>query len=200
MLPDKLKYERQKGRKDSKLFGFFLSSSLLVVTFAALGVSYFALQNEIPALYKSFLSRNWSKIEGKITKTYTSTKSISAGSSKNPRAATVYVPTVNYSFQVENETFTGERINFSAEEKHFPLQEESKEYLDSFYQVNKNVEVFYNSSNPQESTLSREYVYNSGSYQTGCVCGSIGIFFGVLIWFSIKDLIRIFRKQKNDGK
>jgi len=200
MLPDKLKYERQKGRKDPKLFGFFLFFSLLAATFAALSVSYFALQNEIPALCKSFLSRNWSKTEGRITKTYTAAKFISAGSSKNPRSATVYVPTVNYSFQVENETFTGERINFAAEEKHFPLQEESNEYLDSFYQVNKNVEVFYNSSNPQESTLSWEYVYDSSSYQTGCVCGSMGIFFGVLIWFSIKDLIRIFRKQKNDDK
>jgi hypothetical protein len=196
MLPGKLKYEGQKAGKESKAFGFFLFFSLLVVTFAALGVAYFALHGEIPALYKSFLSRNWSKTEGKITKTYTSAKSIRAGSAKNPSSATVYVPTVNYSFQVGGETFTGERINFAAEEKHFPLQAESKEYLDSHYQVNKNVEVFYNSSNPRESTLSREYVYDSGSYQTGCCCGSIGILFSGLIWFSIKDLIKIFRKQK----
>ena len=200
MLPKKLKYERQKAGKESKAFGFFLFFSLCVVTFAALGVAYFALHAEIPALYKSILSRSWSKTEGKITKTYTSTKSISAGSSKTSRSATVYVPNVNYLFQVENETFTGARINFTGEEKHFRLPEESKEYLDSFYQVNKNVEVFYNPNNPQESTLSREYVYDSGSYQTGCICGSIGIFFGILIWFSIKDLIKIFRKQKNDDK
>ncbi len=200
MLPKKLKYERQKGRKESKAFGFFLFFSLLVVTFAGLTVSYFALHREIPALYKSVLSRSWSKTGGTIIKTFSSTKSVRAGSAKNPRSATVYVPNVNYSFQVGNETFTGERINFAGEEKHFSFEEESKAYLDSRYQINKNVEVFYNPNNPRESSLSREYVYDSGSYQTGCICGSLGIFFGVLLWFSIRDLIKIFRKQKNDDK
>lgn len=200
MLPKKLKYERQKERKESKAFGFFLFFSLLLTSFVGLTVAYFALQGEIPTLYKSVLSRSWSKTEGKIIKTFSSTKSVRTGSAKNPGSRTVYVPSVNYSFQVGSETFTGARINFAAEEKYFTFEAESKEYLDSLYQVNKNVEVFYNSSNPRESTLSREYVYDSGNYQTGCCCGSLGIFFGVLIWFSIKDLIKIFRKQKNDGK
>ncbi len=200
MSPKKLKYERQKERKESKAFGFFLFFSLLVVSCAGLTVAYFALHREIPVLYMSVLSRSWSKTEGKIIKTFSSTKSVRTGSAKNSGSRTVYVPNVNYSFQVEGETFTGAGMNFAAEEKYFTLQAESKEYLDSLYQINKNVEVFYNPSNPWESTLSREYVYDSGSYQTGCCCGSLGIFFGVLIWFSIKDLIKIFRKQKNDGK
>lgn len=200
MLPKKLKYEGLTGRKKPKFFGFFLFFSLLVVTFASLTVSYFSLHREIPALYKSFLSRNWSKTEGRIIKTYTSKKFVSSGSSKNPRSAAVFVPNVNYSFQIENETFTGERINFAGEEKHFSLEEESQQYLNSRYRLNQNVEVFYNPDNPRESALSREYVYDSGSYQAGCCCGSIGIFFGVLLWFSFKDLISIFRKQKNDDK
>ena len=196
MLPKKLKYERQGEKKKSKFFGIFLAFSLLVTSGAALGVSYFALQNEIPALYKSILSRTWTKTGGKITKTFTSTKSVSGGSSKNPRSITVYVPGVNYSFQVGNETFTGSRINFSGEEKYFSLPEESKAYLDSVYQVDQNVEVFYNPNNPQESALSHEYVYKFGDYQAGCCCGSFGILCSLLFWLSIKDLIKIFRKQK----
>jgi|GEM_PF-6463521 len=196
MLSKKLKYERRAGKKDSKFFGIFLAFSMLLTSGAALCVSYFALHEEIPALYKSVLSRSWSKTDGKIVKTYTSTKSVLVGSSKNLRPATVYVPNVNYSFQVGNETFTGGRINYASAAKYFSLQEESREYLDSVYQINKNVEVFYDPHNPQESTLSREYVYKFGDYQAGCCCGSIGILFSLLFWFSIKDLIRIFRKQK----
>jgi hypothetical protein len=200
MLPKKLKYERQTEKKESKFFGLFLACSLLVTSGAALGVSYFALHAEIPALYKSVLSRSWSKTEGKIVRTHTSTKSVPAGSSKNPRSATVYVPNVNYSFEVGNETFTGSRVNFSAEEKYFSLPEESQDHLDAVYQVNKNVEVFYNPNNPQESTLSREYVYKFGDYQAGCCCGSVGILCSLLFWLSIRDLIKIFRKQKNDDR
>ena len=196
MLPKKLKYERRTGKKESKFFGIFLAFSLLLASGAALGVSYFALHNEAAALYKSVLSRSWTKTEGKIVNTYTSTKSVPAGSAKNPRAATVYVPNVNYSFEVGGETFTGSRINFSAEEKYFSLAEESREYLDSSYRTGENVEVFYNPNNPPESALSREYVYKFGDYQAGCCCGSIGILCSLLFWFSIRDLIRIFRKQK----
>ena len=87
-------------------------------------------------------------------------------------------------------------MNFATEEKYFSLAEESREYLDSVYQAGQSVEVFYNPDNPQESTLSREYVYEFGDYQAGCCCGSIGILCSLLFWFSIRDLIRIFRKQK----
>lgn len=194
MLPKKLKYERQSEEKDSKFFSIFLAFSMLLVSAAALGVSYFSLQDELPALYKSMMSRSWSKTEGRIVKTYTSTKSVRTGSAKNPGSATVYVPNVNYSFQVGSAAFTGSRVNFSAEEKYFSLSEESRQYLDSVYQINQTVEVFYNPSDPQESTLSREYVYEFGNYQAGCCCGSIGILCSLLFWFSIKDLIRNFRK------
>jgi hypothetical protein len=200
MPPKKLKYERQTKQKDSKLFSIFLAFSLLVTSGLAFGVSYFSLHNEIPALYKSVVSRGWTKTEGKIVKTYTSTKSVRTGSAKNPGSALVYVPNVNYSFEVGNETFTGSRINFSAEEKYFSLLDESKKYLDSVYQVNQKTEVFYDPNNPQESTLSREYVYQFGDYQAGCCCGSIGILCSLLFWFSIRDLIKTFRKQKNDDR
>jgi len=160
-----------------------------------LSISYFSLQNEIPALYQSILSRSWIKTDGKITKIYTSTKSVTAGSAKNPRSGIVYVPKVNYSFQVGNEILTGERMNFSGEEKHFPLAEESAEYLNSLYQINQTVEVFYHPTNPQESTLSREYVYNFDNYQAGCCCGSLGIFFSLLCWLSFRDLIKYFRAK-----
>jgi len=196
MLPKKLKYERHTGEKESKFFAIFLACSLLVVSGAALGVSYFALHREIPAIYNSILSRSWTQTEGKIVKTYTSTKSVRTGSAKNPRSATVYVPNVNYSFEAGGETFTGSRINFSAEEKYFSLAEESREHLDSVYQTGKNVEVFYNPDNPQESALSREYVYKFGDYQAGCCCGSVGILCSLLFWLSMRDLIKIFRKQK----
>jgi hypothetical protein len=196
MLPKKLKYERHTGKKESKFFGIFLACSLLISSGAALGISYFALHAEIPALYKSLLSRSWTKTDGRIVKTYTSTKSVRAGSAKNPQSATVYVPNADYSFQVGSETFTGRRMNFATEEKYFSLAEESREYLDSVYQAGQSVEVFYNPDNPQESTLSREYVYEFGDYQAGCCCGSIGILCSLLFWFSIRDLIRIFRKQK----
>jgi hypothetical protein len=177
-----------------------LAFSLLLASGLALGVSYFALHGEIPALYKSVLSRSWSKTGGKIVKAQTSTKTVRTGPAKNPRSATVYVPNVNYTFQVGSETFTGGRMNFSAEEKYFPREEESRDYLDSSYPVNKNVEVFYNPNNPRESVLSREYVYEFGDYQAGCCCGSIGILCSLLFWLSIRDLIKIFGKQKNDDK
>ncbi len=196
MLPKKLKYERQNGKKESLLFSIFLFVSMLLVSCFAIGVTYFSLQFELPALYKSVLSRSWTKTEGKITKIYTSTKFVTAGSSKNPRSAMVYVPNVNYSFQMGSDIFTGERINFSGEEKHFPLPAESEEYLNSFYQINKPVEVFYNPHNPQESTLSQAYVYDSSSYQTGCGCGSLGIFFSLLCWLSLRDLIKYVRQRK----
>jgi hypothetical protein len=200
MLPKKLKYERQAGKKESKFFSVFLCLSMLLVTSAALSVSYFSLQNEVPALYRSLLSRSWSQTDGKITKIYTSTKSIRTGSAKNPGSAIVYVPKVNYSFQVGDRLLTGDRMNFSAEEKYFPLEEQSTQYLNSIYQINQKVEVFYNPNDPQESSLSREYVYDSGSYQAGCGCGSLGLLFGLLFWLSLKDLIRILRKQKNDDR
>ena len=185
MLPKKkLKYEKAAGKKESKFFSIFLCLSMLIVTSLALGVSYFSLQNEIPALYRSVLSRSWSKTDGKITKTFNITKSIRTGSAKNPGLAKVYVPKVNYSFQVGNEVLTGDRMNFSGEEKYFSLEEESTRYLTTIYQVNQNVEVFYNPANPQESSLSQEYVYDSSSYQAGCCCGSLGILFGLLFWLS----------------
>ena len=198
MKPGKLKYERQTAKKDSKFFGLFLAFALLLTSCLGLGISYFSLQDELPALYKSLLSRRWSKTEGVIVKTYISTKTVRAGSAKNPGSATVYVPSVDYAFQVGGITFTGSRIDFSAEERYFPLREKSVEYLDSVYQVNRSVEVFYNPSDPRESTLSREYVYNFGNYQAGCCCGSVGILCSLLFWLSVKDLIRIFRKQNDD--
>lgn len=200
MLPKKLKYERHSGKKESKFFGVFLPFSLLLLSVFALSVSYLALRDEMPALYKSILSRSWSKTEGKIIKTYTSTKTVRAGSAKNPTSALVYVPKIDYSFQIGNETFTGSRMNFSGRETYFSLPEQSREYLDSVYRAGQTVEVFYDPNNPQESTLSREYVYAFGDYQAGCCCGSVAVLFSLLFWFSIKDLIKIFRKRKNDDR
>jgi hypothetical protein len=196
MLPKKLEYERQAEKKESKFFSVFLCLTMLLITCLALSISYFSLQNEIPALYQSVLSLRWSKADGKITKIYTSTKSVTAGSAKNPRSATVYVPKINYSFQTGSETLTGERMNFSGEEKYFPLEKESLEYVNSLYQINQTVEVFHHPTNPQESALSREYVYNSDNYLSGCGCGFMGIFFSLLCWLSFRDLIKYFRQKK----
>lgn len=196
MLAKKLKDGRQAGKKESTFFSIFLCFSMLLLTIAAWSVSYFSLQNEIPALYQSVLSWNWSKTDGRITKIFHTTKSVRTGSAKNSGSATVYVPKVNYSFQVGDEVLTGDRMNFAGEEKYFPLEEQSLEYVNSLYQINQTVEVFYHPNYPQESALSREYMYNSDNYQAGCCCGSLGIFFSLLTWLSFRDLIKHFR-QKN---
>jgi hypothetical protein len=196
MPTGKSKDEKRASEQDSAGSVIFLALSLLILSATAFAVAYLSLAKEISPLYRSVLSRTWSRAEGKIVKHTESTKSVRAGSAKNPGSATVYVPKVSYAFQIGGETFTGERMNFTAEEKYFSTVGESREFLASSYPVNANVEVFYDSSDPRESTLSREYVYEFGDYQAGCCCGSLGILFSLLFWLSVKDSIKIFRKRK----
>lgn len=192
------KKKKQNEESESLFFSVLLFASALMLSCLGIGIIYFSLAGEIPALYKSVLSRGWTKTEGKIIKTYNTTKTISigSGSAKNSRSATVFVPTVEYSFQAGDEIFIGSRINFSGEEKYFFWAEESRDYLNASFPVNKNVEVFYNPNNPQESTLSREYVYNSDNYQAGCCCGIVELFFGLITWLSFRDLMKHLRRRK----
>ena len=192
----KLKYKGQNEKRESPLFGIFLLVSMLSVTALGIGVAYFSLAGEMAALYESLRSRGWTKTEGVITKNYNATTRVRAGSAKNPGSALVYVPTVEYTFEAGGETLTGNRINFSAEEKHYVDAAEGLNYLKSSYPVNKRVEVFYNPNNPRESALSREYVYDASSYQAGCGCGIPGLLFGFLSWLSLRDLIKYFRRRK----
>jgi hypothetical protein len=200
MLPDLLKYEREaalgKRNKKSVFSAVFIFVSLLIVTSFALGIAYFSLAKEIPPFFQSVLSKSWSKTGGKVVNTFTSTKSVPGGV-RSIRGGIRYVPNVVYSYRVADTEYRGDIINFSSDIS-FSSQEESDNYLDSYR--NKSVEVFYNSNNPQESTLSREYVYKLDDYQAGCCCGSFGIVFAIMLWFSAKDLIKLFRKQKSGEK
>jgi hypothetical protein len=199
MPPKKLKYERAAGRggqkKESKFFAGFLAVCLLIVTIAALSVAYFSLGKEISPLVQSVLSRGWTKTEGKIIRTFTSTKSVPCGG-RSSRGCVEYAPNVVYLYRVGDTEYQGERINFSAVNT-FDSAEASDDYL-NYYQ-NKTVEVFYNPNNFQESTLSQEYVYKFNDYYAGCCCGSVGIFFGTLFWFSAKDLVKLFRNKKTSN-
>jgi hypothetical protein len=196
MLPKRLKYEREAGHggreKKSVFTSIFISVILLIVCSAALSVAYSALAKEISPLFQSVLSRTWSKTDGRVIKTYTSTKSVPCGG-RNSRGCVEYVPNVVYLYRVGDKEHQGERINFSAVNA-FDSAEASDSYLNSYQ--NKTVEVFYNPNNLQESTLSQEYVYKFNDYYAGCCCGSLGIFFALLLWFSVKDLVKLFRKQK----
>ena len=196
MPPEQLKYEREAGRggrgKKSVFSAVFLSVSLLIVVSLAMGVAYISLAKEISPFFQSVFSRSWSKTEGNVVKTFTSTKSVPCGG-RNIRGCLEYVPNVVYLYRVGDKEYQGERINFSAVNT-FNSKEETDNYLNSY--GNKAVEVFYNPNNPQDSTLSQEYVYKFNDYYAGCCCGSAGLFFAILLWFSVKDLIRLFRKQK----
>jgi len=195
-MPKRFKYEREansgKRNKKSVFSAVFISVSLLIVSSAALSVSYFSLAKEISPFFQSVFSRSWSKTEGNVVKTFTSTESVPCGG-RNSRGCLEYVPNVVYLYRVGDKEYQGERINFSAVNT-FKSKEETDSYLNSY--GDKAVEVFYNPNNVQDSTLSREYVYKFNDYYVGCCCGSAGLFFTVLLWFSVKDLIRLFRKQK----
>ena len=196
MLPKRLKYEREAGRgkrgAKSVSSAVFMSLCLLITSAFALSVAYLALEKEISPLFQSVFSRSWSKTDGKVVRTFTSTKSVPCGG-RNSRGCIKYVPNVVYLYRVGDKEYQGERINFSAVNT-FDSKEASDDYLNHYR--NKTVEVFYSSNNPQQSTLSREYVYKFDDYYAGCCCGSAGIFFGLLLWFSVKDLIKLYRKQK----
>ncbi len=195
-MPKRLKYEREAGRGGRKMKSIssavFMSVCLLVTSSFALSVAYFALAKEISPLFQSVFSRTWSKTDGKVIKTFTSTKLTPAGG-RGQRGGVVYVPNVVYSYRVADKEYQGERINFSAGIS-FSLQEESDNFLNSYR--NQTVEVFYSPNDPQRSTLSQEYVYKFNDYYAGCCCGSVGIFFALIFWFSVKDLIKLLRKQK----
>jgi len=195
-MPNRLKYEREAGRGKQKTksvsFAVFMSVGLLITSSLALGVAYFSLAKEISPLFQSVLSRSWSKTDGKVIKSFPSTKSVSCGG-RYSRGCVEYVPNVVYLYRIGDKEYQGERINFSAVNT-FKSKEDSDSYLNSYR--NQITEVFYNPSDPQQSTLSQKYVYKFNDYYAGCCCGSVGIFFALIFWFSVKDLIKLFRKQK----
>jgi hypothetical protein len=63
----------------------------------------------------------------------------------------VYIPNVIYTYQVEGAEYQGEKINFSAV-NNFNSKEDCDNYLDVYR--NRAVEIFYNTNDPNESTLS----------------------------------------------
>ena len=142
MMPKRFKYEREansgKRNKKSVFSAVFISVSLLIVSSAALSVSYFSLAKEISPFFQSVFSRSWSKTEGNVIKTFTSTKSVPCGG-RNSRGCLEYVPNVVYLYRVGDKEYQGERINFSAVNT-FKSKEETDSYLNSY--GDKAVEVF----------------------------------------------------------
>jgi hypothetical protein len=195
-MPKRLKdgREAKSSKNETKpFFAAFTSISLLILVVIAFSIAFISLGKEISPFTQSVRSRFWSKTDGKVIKTFASTEPISCGGRTSRGSCIVYIPNVVYTYQVEGTKYQGEKINFSAV-NNFNSKEDCDNYLDAYR--NRAVEIFYNSNDPNESTLSREYVYKFNDYYAGCCCGSLGLLFGLMFWLSVKDLIKIFRKQK----
>jgi len=191
MPPNFLKFERETGgdkretgpakKKESTVNIIIIMSVLFIAVAGTLGVSYSTLGTEVYPFYQSVFSRNWLKTEGKVVKTFISTDS--AGK----EGRTIYIPNVVYSFSGAEREYLGDRINFSAKAKAFGSQKDCDNFLNAYR--DKTVEIFYDPNNPQESTLSREYIYKSSDLQGGCCCGSIGLVFALVFCLVLADLL-----------
>lgn len=208
MFPKRLKDKGQgEQEKESKAFQLFLAFSLLLMCVLGLGIAFAALTDEFSPLYQSISSFGWSKTGGKVIKTSFSHETISRrakiptveGGTTISRDGIGCFPNVVYSFKVAGREYRGNKIDFSADKVFFDLDDECEAFLDDYR--NKDVEVFYNPANPNESTLSRDYVYRSDDYIAGCCCGSFGLFFVLLFWLSIRDLMGYSStRKKRRGK
>jgi len=93
-------------------------------------------------------SQNWSSTLGKIQKSYMK------HDFNHETGSTLYYPSVKYSYQSLGSEYLGNRINFGGSTG-YSSRRKANEIL-AQYSPEKNVTVYFNPQNPEESVLERK--------------------------------------------
>jgi hypothetical protein len=120
--------------------GFFIFAFFL----GGIAAIFFGIRNR----KKATESLNWPETKGTVTE---SAVKKDYDTDAEGFTTTTYVPEINYQYEVNNVTFTNQRISFGGTTS-YSSQKKAEQAL-SQYPLNATVPVFYNPDNPDDSVL-----------------------------------------------
>lgn len=164
-----------RRRRSSPVMAF----GMLGLVFTCIGVVFLIITNSAKAKVEA--ARNWPETSGSILKAWVEED---VNRDSDGRTDRDYTPRVEYQYQVDGRTFTGQQLSFGFQ-RVYGTDTEAWRALEA-YPIGGSVSVYYNPEKPSEAVLDREL----GGGALGPIVGYGGIGLGVI--FLLLAVIRLF--------